>query len=91
MATGITPITEFSYDGESRAPAPTDGFETKYAKTTIYWTGPIILGSLLETGRRMAGFLGNRQPQNCRRLEQEEVQTVLGKQINEPRTGQTMC
>ena len=29
MAGGITPITEFSHDGKSRAPAPTDGVETK--------------------------------------------------------------
>ena len=90
MAAGITRTTEFSYDGESRAPAPTDGVETEQAKTTIYRPGSNILGGLLETGQGMAGFLGNRQSQNCRGLEQKEVQKVLGQQIPEPRTGQTV-
>ena len=90
MAGGNPPTAQFSHAGESRTTASTDGVETGQAKTTIYRTGSIVLGGLLEAGQWMAGFLGNRQPQNCRRLEQKEVQKVLGKQIPEPTTGQTM-
>ena len=89
MAGGDAPTAEYSHDGESRTTASTDGVETEQAKTAIYWTGSNILGGLLETGQRMAEFLGNRQPQNGCRLEQKKIQKVLGKQIPEPKTWQT--
>jgi hypothetical protein len=80
---------KFSGDGKSHSSASANDVKKEWIKTTFHRTRSNILGSLLKTDFWLAKFPRNRQTQNCRRLEQKEVQKVLGKQIPEPRTEQT--